>query len=262
MLMETTVATGHKERVARRIPTSMPVRLQYQTGKTDGWDEVSRLLQVSPLGAGIKLKHAVEIGKLVLMTMPLLSELRRFDFAEPQYKVWGLVRYINWEKVAYNDKGEAAMYEIGIAFIGKEPPDSYKKDPTTSYDICGLNKLGLWEVKEGLPDTSLPDPRAKDYTDRADGRFMIPLNVTIDVLNEEGTITISEQSVTENVSLSGASVFTTLNVKDGSYVRLTCPEYNFSVLSLVRARATGTDGFTRLHLEFVDQQFPLQGIEK
>lgn len=259
--METTVAQGHKERVARRIPTSMPVRLQYQTGKTGGWDEVSRLLQVSPLGAGIKLKHLVEVGKLVLLTMPLLSELRRFDLAEPQYKIWGLVRYINWEKVSYNEKGEASMYEIGIAFVGKEPPESYKKDPTTSYDIAGFNKIGLWELKEGLPDTSLPDPRKSDYADRNDGRFMIPLNVRVEVLNEEGNVAISEESVTENVSLSGASVFTTLNVKDGSYVRLICPEYNFSVLSLVRSRATGSDGFTRLHLEFVDQQFPLKGIE-
>ncbi len=261
--METTVAYSDKKRVARRITTSMPVRLQYQTGKTGGWDEVSRLLQVSPLGAGVKLKHLVEAGRLVMLTMPLLPELRRFDFAEPQYKVWGLVRYINWEKVSYNEKGEASLYEIGIAFVGKEPPASFKKDPATTYEIAGFNKLGLWQVKEGKPDTSLPNPRNDNYNDgRNDGRFMIPLNVSIEVLNESGSVAVSESSVTENVSLTGASVFTTLNVKQGSYVRMICPEYNISVLSLVRSRETGTDGFTRLHLEFVDQQFPLQGIEK
>lgn len=261
--METTAEYVDKRRVARRISTSMPVRLQYQTDKTGGWDEVSRLSQVSPLGAGVKLKHLVEIGRLVLLTMPLLPELRRFDFAEPQYKVWGVVRYINWEKVSYNEKGEASLYEIGIAFIGKEPPDSYKKDPANTYEISGFNKLGLWQVTEGKPDTSLPNPRSDNYDDgRNDGRFMIPLNVTIEILNESGSVAVSESSVTENVSLSGASVFTTLNVKTGSYVRLVCPEYNISVLSLVRKRETGTDGFTRLHLEFVDQQFPLEGIEK
>jgi hypothetical protein len=261
--METSIASESIKRVARRISTSMPARLHYQTGKTDGWDEVSRLIQISPLGAGIKLKHLVEVGRLVMITMPLLPELRRFDHAEPQYKIWGVVRYINWENVSYNEKGEASLYEIGIAFTGREPPPSYKKDPVTTYEISGLNKDGLWRIKEGRPDTSLPDPRADNYDDgRADGRFMIPLNVIVEVLNEAGDIIHGEPSVTENVSLTGASVFTTLSVKKNSYVRLNCPEYNFSVLSLVRSRETGADGFTRLHLEFVDQQFPLQGIEK
>lgn len=258
--MGTTVAYDQR-RKARRISTSMPVRVQYQTDKTGGWDEVSRLLQVSPLGAGVKLKHFVEVGRLLLLTMPLLPELRSFDFSEPQYKVWGLVRYINWEKVSYNDRGEASLYEIGIAFVGKNPPDSYQKDPATTYDISGFNRLGLWEIKEGKPDISLPSPH-KDDDGRNDGRFMIPLGITIEVLSENGTVAFTESSVTENVSLSGASVFTTANVKPGCFVRLICPEYNISVLSIVRSRQTGDDGFTRLHLEFVDQQFPLEGIEK
>jgi hypothetical protein len=256
--MELTVAFDEKQRVVRRIDTSMPVRVQYQTGKTVGWTEVSRLIQVSPLGAGIKLKHMVEVGKLVLLTLPLLPELRRFDMNEPQYKVWGLVRYINWEKVAYNEKGEAAMYEIGIAFIGKHPPESFQKDPSTTYEIIGISSEGLWAVTEGIPDTSLPTPKNPP---RADGRFMIPLAVSIEVLNEKGVVAVTESSVTENVSLTGASVFTTLNVKDGSFVKLVCPEFNISLLSVVRGRETGADGFTRLHLEFVDQQFPLEGIE-
>jgi hypothetical protein len=260
--MDTTTTFDRTQRKATRIDTSMPVRVQYQTDRMGGWDEVSRLLQVSPLGAGIRLKHFVECGRLVLLTMPLLPELRTFDFKEPQYKVWGLVRYINWEKVSYNLKGEASLYEIGIAFVGKHPPDSFQKDPTTTYEISGFNQLGLWQIVEGKPDISLPSPANDANNGRNDGRFMIPLNVVIEILNEEGSVMLSESSVTENVSLSGASVFTTLNVKSGAYVRMVCPEYNISLLAIVRQRQTGTDGFTRLHLEFVDQQFPLEGIEK
>ena len=259
--METSVIFDRKQRKARRIDTSMPVRVQYQTDRTGGWDEVSRLLQVSPLGAGIKLKHFVETGRLVLLTMPLLPELRTFDFSEPQYKVWGLVRYINWENVSYNARGEASLYEIGIAFVGKHPPDSYQKDPATTYQITGFSQSGLWQIEEGKPDVFVPSPK-EAYDGRNDGRFMIPLNIVIEVLNEGGTVMLSESSVTENVSLSGASVFTTLNVKAGAYVRMVCPEYNISVLSMVRSRQTAEDGFTRLHLEFIDQQFPLEGIEK
>jgi hypothetical protein len=257
--METSTTFDRTKRKARRIDTSMPVRVQYQTDRTSGWDEVSRLLQVSPLGCGIKIKHFVEIGRLVLLTMPLLPELRTFDFTEPQYKVWGLVRYINWENVSYNALGEASLYEIGIAFVGKHPPDSFQKDPATTYQINGFSPLGLWQIQEGKPDIALPSP---DNDVRNDGRFLIPLNIVIEVLNEAGAVMLSESSVTENVSLSGASVFTTLNVRSGAFVRMVCPEYNISVLSVVRLRQTGEDGFTRLHLEFVDQQFPLQGIEK
>jgi hypothetical protein len=261
--METTIQTDRRQRTAPRIDTSMPVRVQYQTDRISGWDEVSRLLQVSPLGAGIRLKHFVEVGRLLLMTMPLLPELRSFDFSEPQYKVWGVVRYINWEKVSYNALGEASLYEVGIAFVGKHPPDSYQKDPTSTYQISGFNQLGLWQIQEGEADVPLPSPDNEDenYEGRHDGRFMIPLDVVIEVINESGAVTMSESSVTENVSLTGAAVFTTLNVKAGAYVRMICPEYNISLLATVRARQTCEDGFTRLRLQFVDQQFPLQGIE-
>jgi hypothetical protein len=35
---------------------------------------------------------------------------------------------------------------------------------------------------------------------------------------------------------------------------------NVQIISIVRARRKGADGLTRLHLEFVDRLFPIEGI--
>jgi hypothetical protein len=74
-------------------------------------------------------------------------------------------------------------------------------------------------------------------------------------------VSASETTVTENISRRGAAVFTSLDVARGRFVRLTSKQYQIAVIGAVRARRTGADGITRLHLEFVDKQWPLEGIE-
>jgi hypothetical protein len=51
-----------------------------------------------------------------------------------------------------------------------------------------------------------------------------------------------------------------LQVDRGRFVRLTSRSFGISVSAVVRARRTGGDSIPRLHLEFIDQQFPLEGI--
>ena len=85
---------------------------------------------------------------------------------------------------------------------------------------------------------------------------MIPVDVVIDVF-EGDQLVMNEQTVTENISRSGAAVFTAMDVAPGTFVKLTSERYNVSVLSVVRARRIGADGITRLHLEFVGSEWPL-----
>jgi hypothetical protein len=77
------------------------------------------------------------------------------------------------------------------------------------------------------------------------------------VFDEKGQIAVAETTVTENISRRGASVFTTLNVANGRFVRLTSSQYQIAVIAAVRARRNGPDGIPRLHLEFVGQDWPL-----
>jgi hypothetical protein len=83
----------------------------------------------------------------------------------------------------------------------------------------------------------------------------------IELLDAKGQVSASEKTVTENISRRGAAVFTTLEVARGRFVRVTSSQYDISVIAAVRARRMGPNGVPRLHLEFVDKQWPLQGIE-
>jgi hypothetical protein len=96
---------------------------------------------------------------------------------------------------------------------------------------------------------------------RPETRHNIPVEVTVEVFDEEGKASASETTVTENISHHGAAVYTTLDVERGRFVRLTSVQYQISVLAAVRGRSKTTGGVGRLHLEFVDKAWPLEGIE-
>jgi len=85
--------------------------------------------------------------------------------------------------------------------------------------------------------------------------------VTLEVLSDEGTVTATESTVTENVSFGGAAVFTSMDVTSGQFVRVSSDRHSIKIISVVRGRRIGPDGLTRLHLEFIDHFFPLEGIE-
>ncbi len=69
-------------------------------------------------------------------------------------------------------------------------------------------------------------------------------------------------SVTENISISGAAVFTTLNTPIGSIIRVTSEQYGVSLSVVVRTQREGEDKFQRIHLEFTNSLFPLEGIDE
>jgi hypothetical protein len=85
--------------------------------------------------------------------------------------------------------------------------------------------------------------------------------VTVEVYDEKGEVSARETTVTENISRRGAAVFTTLDVERGRLINLSSTQYQLTVLAAVRGRRVGPDGIMRLHLEFVDRPWPLEGIE-
>jgi hypothetical protein len=252
--------TNPARRKSRRLPLTLPVQVKFPSGNSDAWEEITRLKQVSPLGAGLSLKHPVKVGTLIFLTMSMPQELRAYDHAQPQYNVWGLVRYCHTisKKAAAGEQGTA--YEIGLAFVGKNPPENFLKDPLSLYDIEGFNEEGLWK----LIDSAGPPP-AKIIVNEADaknmGRFMIPINVSVEVYDDHGIISQSEHSVTEYISVNNASVYTALNLPEGSFVRLCSDDYQVSIISVVRSVEKNASGFARMELDFIDRQFPLDGVE-
>lgn len=248
-----TIPNSQNNRRQNRVNLPLPVRIEHKANKDTSFNEITRLIDVSAFGAGFNLQHPIKRGRLVFMTMPLARQLRSYDYTEPQYRIWGLVRHC----IPIRQKADES-YAIGTAFIGKQPPESYIENPAKLYEITERDSDGLWNVAEAC---AVPDESDLPPADRRHTRHAIPIDVRLEVLNDNGLVTLQESTVTENISLGGASVFTTIDADVGSFLRLTSEQYNVTITSIVRGKRNGTDSIPRLHLEFFDRYFPLEGIE-
>jgi hypothetical protein len=253
MLSNTSVSEKEDRRI-QRIGLALPIRIEGKVNQEVAWSEITRLQDVSAFGAGFNLNRPVKRGRLVALTMPMPRQLRCYDYMEPQYRIWGLVRRC----VSIKNVINAEQYAIGVAFIGKHPPLSYKDNPAKLYEITQLEEKGFWHIVEA-PDK--PDERELPKELRRHSRYQIPVNMLLEILDEEGNVIEAEMTVTENVSLGGASVFTSLHADVGSFIRVSSEQYNTTIISVVRGKRLGTDSIPRLHVEFIDHYFPLQGIE-
>ena len=243
----------HEELIKRqhqRLPLALPFRVRCKESLEYEWTETSRLIDITQVGAGFTLTRAAEPGRLLHLTLPLPIRLRCFDHAEPQYSVWAVVRHI---AVIQGAKGQvASLFRAGVAFVGKRPPQSYEQDPTTRYDLLPFDRgqSEMWRVKELTKNNK-----------RRETRLMIPIDVLIQVFDEKGNISMEENTVTENLTTRGTSVFTTLDVEIGRILRVTSVQDEFSVLAVVRGREVGSDGIDRLGLEFLSERWPLHRVE-
>ena len=236
------------KRIRERLELQLPVRVQCRETKDFEWVEITRLINVTPFGAGFTLRRPIEKGRLVHMTIPMPRQLRVFDHVEDQYRVWALVRYV---RAAPDAKGLA--FEIGVAFVGKRAPRSHQEDPTRRYEIAS-------SVIETRTLTEDPDEIVgplKSADKRAFTRHNIAVDMLLETLDGKGGIESKEDTVTENISRQGATIFTSLNVETGQFVRLTSKQFQITVYAVVRSRSTGADGVPRIHVEFIDREWPL-----
>lgn len=252
--MPATLTAPSEARRIQRISLSLPTRVETFINPDVSWEEITRLKDVSAFGAGFCLKRPIKRGRLVCMTFPMPRQLRCYDFSESQYKVWGIVRRC---LLVESDKS-AESYALGVGFIGKHPPLSYFRDPAKIFEVSHCTENGLWQIYE-CPQN--PDESHLSKEDRRHSRYQIPVNLTLETLDPGGNLINNEQTVTENISLSGASVFCSLNAEIGTFVRVISEQYNVSIISIVRGKRIGQDNIPRLHIEFVDRFFPLEGID-
>ncbi len=230
---------------SEKITISLPVKVEAQTAANEFWREISQIEAVTKTSADFQLTRSFEIGQLLLLKMPIRKDLRRYDFDEERYCVWGIVRTCT---PALRDK--TTGYFLSVALIGAEPPQSFRQNPTTIYKLDKLGENGFWQISE----------LRRGPENRRHSRYNIPLEVVIVVCDEADNVIAEEPTVTENISQCGASVFSDLNLDIGDTVKLIKQHGNFSATAVVRNRRLGKDNLPRLHLEFVNASFPLEGI--
>lgn len=219
------------------------VKAKEKDGAT--WKEVADVLTVSATGAEFLLPRECKVGRLVSLLLPLEAHLRCHDHEKELYRVWGLVQHCTPLR-------KQNSFHLGVAFIGKEAPRSYDRDPSQTYRICGMRENGLWKIDEA----ETPFKTRKEIRHRKRIGFYLAL------LNSKKVDIGGEQTTTDNISRSGAAVFSTLEISVGDRVKFISEEYDFSGLAVVCSKDVLKDKRTRLHLNFVENQFPVESLER
>ena len=233
------------KRIRERLPLQLPVRVHCRETPDFEWTEVTRLINVTPFGAGFTVKRPTERGRLLRMTIPMPRQLRVFDHVEDQYRIWAIVRYIK-----ANSSGKQTVFEVGVAFIGKRAPASYEKEPSTRYDIS----TSVFDALKPADNMLIP---LLSEDQRTHTRHNIAVDMRIETLDPDGEVVESEHTVTEDISTKGATLFTTLQVPTGRFIRLTNEQQGVTAHAAIRSRSTGADGIPRIHVEFIDKEWPL-----
>jgi hypothetical protein len=233
------------KRIRERLALQLPVRVQGRDTHDFEWTEITRLTNVTPFGAGFSLKRPTEKGRLLYMTIPMPRQLRVFDHVEDQYRVWAIVRYL---KAHVTDK--ETLFDVGVAFIGKRAPASYEAEPWKRYDIS----TNVFQALASPDELLIPLPSSDQ---RVHTRHAIAVDLRIELVDPSGAVTETEHTVTEDISAKGATIFTTLEVPTGRFVRVTSDQQQVTAYAAIRARSTGADGIPRIHVEFIDKEWPL-----
>ena len=229
-------------RIRARLPLKLPMRVTCRESAECEWTEKSRLIDVNQFGAGFNLTRPVDVGRLVQLTIPLPHQLRCFDQLEPLYTVWGLVRH------ATAVRQEPPSFRIGVGFVGKHPPASYEEDPTRRYEVLPMRvEQSGWKLT-----------RCPLANQRRETRLIIPMEVMVETLDDDGKPSTQEYTVTETISSFGTCIPSNLEVGVGRILRITSITDHVSVFAAIRSRKIAADGITRLGLEFIGDRWPLQ----
>lgn len=210
-----------------------------------GEAEEACLFNINARGGTLLLGRAPEPGQLLHLTLPSPNR----PAARKLNGLWALV----WAVTPPDAPGDA-RHRASVIFVGEEIPTGGEAAARYAYLA---EEDGRFRLQRLLAE-ALPPARRRH---RRESRISIPVEVTIEALDADGRATHSEQTVTENISRGGAAVWTSLPVEARQLVRLTSRQHRVSIIAVVRARRTGPDNITRLHLEFVDGQWPLERMQ-
>ncbi len=241
MSVESENETSVNDRISLSLSTVVKAKEKNETF----WKETTDLISISRSGAGFYLKRKCEVGQLLSLMMPMPRHLRCYDREKELYRVWGLVQHCS--ALSGDDN---SSYHVGVAFTGKNVPASYAQNPLQSYRILGMNEDGTWKIVEAQ----------QSFIVRRHARYWVSLEVLLATHDNDKNFISDEGAVTENVSLSGAAIYSGLGVNIGDSVQFNCVRHNFSALAVVRNRQTFKYELPKLHLEFIDAVFPVEEL--
>jgi hypothetical protein len=207
----------------------LPVRVQGNGEDGAAWTEMSSTDDASFGGASLVLEHAVQLGHVLSLSLPLPRRFRRYDLTEPGYHVFALVRDV---------VVVGATRRVGVMFLGKSPPKGFEKNPGGRYL---------------LPTDPAPKPKERRRYARLENAF---LNLTLRRLDAAGATLQEERTVAENLGKGGARVMTAMAVAKGDVVLVEEMGGGFQTRAEIRNVYIGEDRIPRLNLQFLDAEAP------
>jgi hypothetical protein len=232
------MSEGSERRSGERLGLQLPVRVQGLSRTGERWEEMTTGEDISAGGAAFVLRHIVDKGQALVLSLPLPKRYRTFDPTTPSYRVFALVRKI---------EPLAEGFRLGVMFIGKNPPRGFEQNPAARYLLPGDPKPP--------PPLAPAAPEAAPDERRVEPRFQVFLNLKLqrppDALGD-----LEEQTVAENLSRRGVQVPTGLPVNKGEVVWIEEIGGEFKLRAEVRNVFIGKDQVPRLNLRFIDGEIP------
>jgi len=214
------MAPRPERRKQPRMSLSLPVRVQGQDPDGSAWAEMTSASDLGAGGVSFVIKRRTALGQMLHLSLPLPKNFRKYDFMEPSYHVYALVRDVTVV-------GETCR--VGAMFLGKQPPKALADGPGVRF------RLGT-------------DPERRRHQ-----RHEIFLNLRVATTN--GT-SQEERTVAENLGKQGARVLTSLKVAKGDILMVEELNGTFRSRAAIRNIYVGRDRVPRLNLHFLDSEIP------
>ena len=216
-----------ERRRCERFKLTVPVLIAGYDSGGGKWQEVTKTIDVSRIGVALRMRRRVKHGLVAHITLPLPTKLRSHGFSEQGYNMYAIVRRV--------EPLTDGMRVVGLEFIGASPPVDYLHKPWATF------RTQKWNG---------PERRREPRAEHAEA-------VAVEYLDELMQRVTREAGVIENYSPSGSRVCVRAAPPEFEFVRVTSPKRSFNSLAVVRNQWTGTDGFERLCLQFVEQKWPV-----
>ena len=237
----------NEKRKASRQQTKISSVILFRESEDEGWEEISEITTASRNGAGFTVSRECQVGRLVSLMMQMPRELRLYDHDEDVYLMLGVVQ--NCYETTLKER---RVFHVGVAFIGKEIPDSFKENPSQCYRILGMTPEGLWKSVEST----------KQFKSRKQSRFWRRFNVTVAPRDWEKRTRTKVDVVSRDISAGGMSVWGPLDAYIGEKVKISCQEHDFYAIEIVRNRTENEadENKSSVHFEFLGTEFPMEKI--
>lgn len=232
-------------RAHQRLEMAVPIQVTCRESATRQWVEQTESQDITAVGARFTISRPLEAGQLIHLAIRMPAQLRKHDHQTPHYLVWALVRFARAFKMFGAGRSSGSQYEIGVAFIGRTPPETFLADPSLRYQLAApAEKDGFWTA-------FLPEPENEEAIVTGE-----VFEVILETLNAAGQVIAREETLTLNLTAEQAVIPVTVPVEQGQHVRLLSLDGSQAVIARV-AEVANADGIARAHLHFIGSRWRL-----